>query len=329
MNIYDIAKEAGVSISTVSRVMNDRPNVATEKRERVLAVLKKHDYVPSAIAKSLVVKSTNTVGVVTLDVRHIHYAKIAYTIEQELSTKDYNVILCNTGSDKREQEKYLRVLAEKQVDGVIMVGSIFSSTHTAETVDRFLSHVPVIMHNGNLKRDNIYNISSNDSYGVELSVDYLVRRGYRQLVFVQDQETWVANAKLKAFRTKLEHYGLPFTGESVVKTENGLENGRAVARALADRGVNYDGVVGCEDITALGIMKELRASGKRIPQDVAVIGFNNSIFSELSEPSMTSVDNKTETIGIGLSRALVDVLQGRDVPHEASIFPELIIRESA
>ena len=113
MNIYDIAKEAGVSISTVSRVLNNKSNVKEDTRRKVEAVLEKHDYRPSAIARGLVSSSMRTVAVLTVDIRVPHYARTAYTIEREFSRRGYEVMLCNTGGELEEAAKYLRVATEK------------------------------------------------------------------------------------------------------------------------------------------------------------------------------------------------------------------------
>ena len=167
MNIYDIAKESGVSISTVSRVLNNYPNVTKTTRDRVVAVLKKHNYVPSSVAKSLVNKATHAIGVIVLDVRHLHYANIAFTIEQKLSSYGYTAILCNTGYDRTKMDDYVRVLAEKQVDGVIMVGSVMTCDETAISIDRYLKNTPIVMHNTTLHGENIYNISTEEAHGID------------------------------------------------------------------------------------------------------------------------------------------------------------------
>ena len=130
MNIYDIAREAGVSITTVSRVLNGKDNVSPATRQKVEAVLALHSYVPSAIARGLVAKSMKTVAVLTVDVRVPHYARTAYAIEHECSRRGYNVLMCNTGEAKEAGMHYLEAVIEKQVDGVILVGSAHSALNT-------------------------------------------------------------------------------------------------------------------------------------------------------------------------------------------------------
>ena len=117
MNIYDIAKEAGVSISTVSRVMNHKGNVNPETRKKVEEILEKNNYTPSAIARGMVSKSMKTVSVLTVDIRVPHYARTAYTIEREFSRRGYEVSLCNTGGELEETIKYLRTAREKKTAG--------------------------------------------------------------------------------------------------------------------------------------------------------------------------------------------------------------------
>ena len=127
MNIYDIAREAGVSIATVSRVLNHKDTVRADTRAKVEKVLKRCNYAPSAIAQGMVSKSLHTVAVLTVDIRDSHYARTAYTIEREFGRRGYEVILCNTGGDRAETLRTLQAVAQKQVDGLILVGSIFNT----------------------------------------------------------------------------------------------------------------------------------------------------------------------------------------------------------
>ncbi len=330
VNIYDIAKEAGVSISTVSRVLNNHPNVRSTTRQRVMDVLNRYDYVPSAIAQSLVSKSTQTIGVMVLDIRHMHYANIAFAIEQKLSSYGYNAILCNTGYDKSKMDNYVRILAEKQVDGVIMVGSVLSCEEIGISIERYLKKTPVVMHNTTLRGENIYNISTEEAHGIVLSVDYLVgEKGIREVAFVQDYGTVVGHAKHRVYREMLKSHGIEYRKELVVRTVSGVEGGLAGVNELLSRKVSFNAVIGCDDITCLGVMAGLRERGYRVPEDVALIGFNNTVFSRVSDPPLTVIDNREENSGIALARAMVDVLRGRDIPSQTLIYPELVLRGTA
>ena len=177
MNIYDIAKEAGVSIATVSRVLNNKGTVSAATRARVEAILKQNNYTPSAIARGMVSKSMRTVAVLTVDIRVPHYARTAYTIEREFSRRGYEVILCNTGGDRAETLRYLQAVNQKQVDGIVLVGSVFDTICQGAEMEKLLSGVPVVLANGKLDLPNAYSVTVDDKYGVSLAVEHLVARG--------------------------------------------------------------------------------------------------------------------------------------------------------
>ena len=135
MNIYDIAREAGVSIATVSRVLNHKDIVRADTRAKVEKVLKRCNYAPSAIAQGMVSKSLHTVAVLTVDIRDSHYARTAYTIEREFGRRGYEVILCNTGGDRVETLRTLQAVAQKQVDGLILLGAyLYGEYPSADTL---------------------------------------------------------------------------------------------------------------------------------------------------------------------------------------------------
>ena len=145
MNIYDIAAEAGVSISTVSRVMNKKGNVNPEMKRRIEEVLKKYDYKPSAIARGMVSKTMKTIAILTVDLRVPQHARQVYIIEREFIQKGYNVMVCNTEGKLEECARYINLLMEKQVDGVVLIGSTFNQLKNRTEITGKVSRIPVVM----------------------------------------------------------------------------------------------------------------------------------------------------------------------------------------
>ena len=199
MNIYDIAKEAGVSIATVSRVLNNKGTVSAATRARVEAILKQNNYTPSAIARGMVSKSMRTVAVLTVDIRVPHYARTAYTIEREFSRRGYEVILCNTGGDRAETLRYLQVVNQKQVDGIVLVGSVFDTICQGTEMEKLLTGVPVVLANGKLDLPNAYSVTVDDKYGVSLAVEHLVARGRRNIYYIRTATRTVPRPSATAF----------------------------------------------------------------------------------------------------------------------------------
>lgn len=324
MNIYDIAKEAGVSISTVSRVLNNKGNVNPATRKKVEEVLERNHYTPSAIARGMVSKSMRTVAVLTVDIRVPHYARTAYIIERELSHRGYEVTLCNTGGETEETEKYLRTMLEKKVDGIVLVGSVFNMICQKTEIRKMLCNVPVVLANGKLEIPNSYSVLVDDRYGIALAVNALLEKGHRDIYYVKDMDTISARLKRDGFVSTLERAGIMEAKQNVIHTTSDLEGGMRAVRELIQSGKKFSALVCGEDITAAGAVKALLQAGYRIPEDVAVTGYNNSEYARICEPTLTTVDNKPELVAMLSVQLLTSLIEKTDTYSSCTIQPELV-----
>lgn len=325
MNIYDIAREAGVSITTVSRVLNNKGYVSEKTRKKIQEVLDKSEYQPSAIARGLATGSMKTVAIVVVDVRVPHYALTSFIMEQQLSKLGYMVLVCNTGEGEAECKKYLCMLAKRKVDGIILVGSIFNRLCDEETLD-LLSDIPIAMANGELNRPNVHSVLVDETYGAELSTRHLYERGHRNLAYVIDKYTNAADRKAEGFVKEMVRLGYEDPRKRVYRAPYGLEGGAAIAEELIEKG--YDGIVFGEDLTAVGALNTCRKLGLRIPEDIAVTGYNNSEYSYICTPALTSVNNKGEVLSELTVQLLLDMMEKKKELATLVVLPELVIRES-
>lgn len=323
MNIYDIAREAGVSIATVSRVINNKGTVSENTRAKVEAVLEKSGYTPSAIARGMVSKSLKTVAVLTIDIRVPHYAQQAYTIEQEFSRRGYEVILCNTGGGVEATIRYLRAVMEKQVDGIILVGSIFSSIGQDQQVEALLRNAPVVLSNGRLNLPNASSVCLDDEAGAALAVEHMVAKGKKNLWYVRDLPTAGAAAKQDGFLKACARCGNQVCGR-VIKTEFSVEGGKRAVLDLLSRCCDFDGIICGEDETAVGVVKGLLSAGLRIPEDVVVSGYNNSTYASMCDPRLTSIDNKPEQVAHMCVQLLEEMMAGEPGGTIQIFTPELV-----
>ncbi len=329
MNIYDIAKEAGVSISTVSRVLNHKDRVNPETKRRVEEILEKYDYKPSAIARGMVSKSMKTVSILTVDIRVPHYSRTAYTIEREFSRRGYEVTLCNTGGEVEETEKYLRTVLEKKVDGIVLVGSVFNTICKKPEISSLLKKVPVVLANGKLELPNSYSVLVDDRYGVALAVEHLIQKGHQELYYLKDMNTVSAQLKCEGFLSEMEKHGIQDAEKRVLETELSIEGGmRAVEKLLAEKR-EITGIVCGEDMTAAGAVKALLRHGFRVPEDVAVTGYNNSEYARICEPQLTTVDNKPELVAMMSVQLLTSLIEKADAYSSCTIQPELVIGQTS
>lgn len=326
MNIYDIAAEANTSISTVSRVLNHKTNVNPEIRKRVEEVLQKYNYRPSAIARGMVSKTMKNIAVMTVDVRVSHYARTLFVIEQEFSGEGYNVNVCNIGSSQDDFERYIDINTQKQVDGIILIGSVFGRFLKEERLIEKLKNIPVIMANGHIDGDNFYSVMVDDKNAIRSAAEYLYNKGKKSVLYVCDMDTDSAKLKKQGFAEALILRGETQPEDRIIYTEYGLEGGRAAADQIIDGQMPCDGIVFGEDITAIGAMKQFKKRGYGVPEDYAIIGCNNSQETLICEPELTSIDNKPELQGRMCCDMLRRVMNGEDPEQGVYIQTEIIAR---
>ena len=166
VTIYDIAKMANVSASTVSRVVNNKPNVNAQTRTRILKLLAEHNYVPNEAARGLVMQSSHMVGVLITDIRTTQHIQGVYYIEQELSRQGYSCLIHNTGRDEKNWVHYVQELSQRKIEALILMGSIYQSDTMREAIALFLPDLPVVICNGYFAAPNVYGILSDERRGV-------------------------------------------------------------------------------------------------------------------------------------------------------------------
>lgn len=322
----DIAKRAGVSIATVSRVLNEPEKVSPGTRARILKIIGQTGFVANALARGLASRSSRTVGILVVDVCHTYSAAMTHALERRMTEFGYNVLLANTGGEVGEKQKYLRVMLEKKVDGLILVGSVFRERGGNEHIVWASQHVPVIMLNSFIEAPGIYSVLCDDAAGVSAAVDHLVGLGHRSIWFLSEATTFSGLAKLRGFRRAMQRHGLD--GRGVVHVPRSLEGGRAgVTQVLAD-GRKVTAVLTGEDITAIGSLKGIAAAGLASPRDVSVIGYNSSLLADLATPRLTSVDSRVAHMAAAAVNVLFDVLKGKAAPRKTVFEPFLVARDS-
>lgn len=322
----DIADLAGVSIATVSRVINNPDQVRPETREKVQKILEQTNFVANAVARGLVINSMRTIGVLTVDIRDMFFAKVIYTIERGFKDLGYNVLLSNTGGEPEEKKRYIQVMLEQQVDGLILVGSVFKERTGNKHILAAARNVPVVLINSFLEGENIYSILCDEGEGVREAVNYLVKLGHRDIYYFIDTKSFSGLAKLEGFRRGARENGLDET--KVLEISRSLEGGEEGVCRLHREKKKFSALITGEDLTAAGALKALQKLGYKVPEDVSVIGFNNLLLAELTTPALTSIDNMGEAMAVAAVQTLYNVLQKNPVPPKTVVTPILVLRES-
>lgn len=330
--IYDVAKDANVSISTVSRVLNSPECVAPTTRERVEAVLNKYNYVPNNAAKALVNKSAKTIGVLLPDIKNQHFSNAAYYLETRFFELGYSTLLCNCGNDSNiaKKEAAIKLLAGERVDALIMLGSVFSNPEVEKLVASYTPDIPVISSNAHLSALNCTSIEVDYVAGMELAITHLLNRGFEDIYFVQGNATKNTMRKADAFQYIIKKKGLPYSPKSHILSTNGygLEHGREFAQNNMTDRKGRSAYIFMNDYTAIGAVNQLVKDGVAIPEEVGIIGHDNLDYGLYCKPELTTIDTKIEDIAKIIVLTVQNIFNGNTVGDRISIKPELIVRKT-
>lgn len=321
MNIYDIARRAGVSIATVSRVLNQSPKVSEKTREKVLAVMREQEFTPNVFARGLGLGTMGMVGVLCTDVADLYYATAVAALESLLRRSGLDAILYCTGNGLADKKKAVELLLAKNVDAVFLVGSAFKEQNDNSHIEQAAKKVPVIVINGLVELPGVYCVLCDERQAMRDNIARIFERGYRRVLYLYDAETYSGTQKLAGYRDGLDGCGLAYDRELVVRVKKDVASVRGEVIRLLERGVEFDAVLASEDIIAVGACKALDSV-------VPVIGFNNSAFAECATPALTSVDNMVETLCTTAVGMLREILGGGRPPSKIVVAARLIERET-
>ncbi len=327
MNIYDISRLAGVSIATVSRVLNGSEKVSEATRRKVLAVMDQNGYTPNAFARGLGLNTMRTVGILCADSSDIYLAKVIYLLERELRRCGYASMLCCTGYRLAEKEKYLQLLLSRGVDALILAGSQFIEEKQEDNAYLYeaAKKLPVFLLNGILTGSGAYSVVCDDALAVKELTDRLLSLGSRQPVFLYRSFSYSGKQKLAGFLRSLAEHGIPEQGRSFL-CPSGIPETARFLQELQDRGISFDACLASDDELAAGAVKYALHAGREIPQELQVTGYNNSLLSVCSTPEITTADNRVEFLCSTAVSLLMQVLAGKDVPERTMYSATLICR---
>lgn len=328
MNIYDVSERANVSIATVSRVINGNPNVSEKTRSRVLSVMDELGYTPNVFARSLGLNTMKTIGIMCADSSDPWLAGAIYYLEQELRRNGYDSILCCSGYLTETKKNYLELLLSKRVDAVILAGSHYvelKQKDNAYLIDAS-KKLPLMLVNGSLDGDQIYSTVCDDRAAVFNSVSKMIQAGRTSILYLHAGSSYSNLQKLAGYHDACASAGLPVREELVNLCPKDLDGTEELLLSLASAGVKFDAVFAAEDVMAVGAVKYAHRAGIRIPEDLNIIGYNNSILARCTDPELTSVDNKVESLCTTTVGTLMKVFDGGNVPTKNTITAELIKR---
>ena len=331
MTIYDIAKMAGVSASTVSRVINGKPGVGEKKRQEILSLLRESNFTPDINARNLVNQTTHTIGILVDDIDSHNVGTGLSRAENEIMKNGFYCFTKYIGRGEDVLEAGIRGLAENKVDGALLMGVTFTDHARLKTLlERYLPNIPVVLVHQveRIKLDNVYCIGASEEAGFERCVRRLARRGRKHIALMIDRNRFSSDRIREYFGRALEKYP-QIEGFVYKDIEPTIAGGKEKMRQVLEEHPQVDAVLSAHDGIAIGAMYECIDQGKLVPKDISVIGESNSVMCEACRPRLSSLDTMLSMSSPMAARMLLDVLGGGECAKKIVLDMELVERESS
>ena len=326
--ITDVAREAGVSASTVSHVINETRYVSDEVKQRVRAAMEALNYQPNVIARSLRTRETLTVGVVVSDVTNPFFTSIVRAIEDEVLKQGYNIILCDTDEKPEREQAYLRLLMGRRVDGLIVAPSSGNADLLRSAIE---SGLPVVLLDRSIPGLTADVVLSDNESGAFDAVSYLIGMGHRRIGIIAGRlEVSTGADRMAGYVRAIRTHGIPADESLIEVAKFKRDIAYDKTMQMLNRAEPPTALFVCNNVMTAGTMAALKAAGKKVPEDISVIGFDDSEWAALMDPPLTVVAQPIVELGTRAAQMLMRrISRGRvKTPRAVVLKPELIVRDS-
>ncbi|MCJ8009933.1 LacI family DNA-binding transcriptional regulator [Lederbergia wuyishanensis] len=324
ITIKDVAKDAGVSIATVSRVLNGKDKVKPSTKQKVEQSIKKLNYLPDLTAQTMVSKKTKTIGLIVPSL-HEYWATLAENIQEQLWEYGYTVMFCVSGLvESGKLFTYINSFIQRKVDGIIYCGP--GSEHTSFILELLDGKIPIVVLDRTLP--DVNSVYGDHLEGGKIGAEHLIKLGHKDIAYVGGP--FSSPERELGFRNGMTLHGLTVNESLIKRGEFTFECGFNSANELLDGKSKFTAVCCGNDLIAFGVIDALRKRGKRVPEDIAIVGYDDIKMASLIKPELTTVRQPLEKIAIGLIDLLLETIDMHDTKQIKSLVfsMELIIRES-
>lgn len=327
VTIYDVAKLAHVSVTTISKILNHKDyDISDETKQRVIKVIKDVNFTPNGLARSLVTKKTNILGLLIPDIANQYFADMARGVEDGANRLGFNVMLCNTDENPKKEQEYLNILKGKGTDGIIFVpiaGSdiVFSKDFTYEKPCVVLDRV---YDNPSSK---IFQVKFDNIKGGYLATKYLIERGHMRIgIIAGPSNDKTVKDRMKGYRLAMEESNIPIDESVIYEGNYKFDSGIDGAEYLLKKDITA--IFSLNDLMASGAYKSILAHGLKIPRDISVIGYDNILLSDILDPPMTTISQPKYEMGKIAASMLINQLKKVEQDLETTFSPKLVERQS-
>ena len=329
VTIKDIAALLNTSPKTVSKALNNQPGVSRELREKIKKKAQELNYVPNIFGRGLSGKSSRTIGVIITDNTNPMYSLILNELEQKAATANYTIILCNSHDDLRIEEQLISILLERRVDGVIIRPVDTPETyHNLEILQRF--NIPYVVINRLIPQQEHLCIRPNNFLAARLAGEYLIKKRHTHILHITRKDSVSeAEERIEGLRNAFQEHAIPLQENNIYRRcEVSVESAYTeMLQILRERG-DFSAVFAYNDIIAFGVMKAVHECRLRIPADIAIMGVDNLMFSDICLVPLTTVNHNLRAVGAIALETLLNKVQGDEIAPSAVPEPYIVERQS-
>ncbi|QZT35976.1 LacI family transcriptional regulator [Halosquirtibacter xylanolyticus] len=331
VTIKDIAKELGISASTVSRALKNHPDISQKTRDAVHELADKLNYQPNAVALSLKNSRTHTIGVIIPEIVHYFFSSVISGIEDVAYDAGFSVMICQSNEKYEREVTNAQTLLSNRVEGILV--SVTKESDNFDHLKQFSRRgIPLIFFDRDAKEIEGDRILIDDIGAGYKATKHLIQSGCKRIAHLcGPQSLEIAQKRLQGYKQALEEAGITFIPEYVIDADN-FELGKVATRQLLSLDTPPDGIFAVNDLTAIGAIKAVHNKGLHIPKDIAIVGFSSGRFSDITEPTLTSVDQHGYEMGAKATQLLIERIESEEDPEtfvNHFIETNLIIRESS
>jgi LacI family transcriptional regulator len=326
VTIYDIARELNVTVSTVSRALNDSKSISKETKEQVRDMAQKMNYSPNKLAASLKSGKTFTIGVIVPSARVQFFASVIHSMEDHLKSAGYGILLYQTNESLESEKQGVKTLLEAQVDGIIASLSLETETDVSHFHEVIRQGKALVLFDRSFEGLTVPSVTLNDFKAGYMAAEHLLKKGFKEILYMAPvQNIGIFRKRKEGFIAALKDYCVPNPEQKIHYGTLSIEGGRSFIRDLKDL---PQAIIAGDDFTALGMLRELQ---ERKNEKVAVMGFANEVFSEFITPSLTTIEQQPYKMGQECARLFLNMSKKKniyDTPEEVVLEPILVKRAS-
>lgn len=325
VTLKDVAKAAGVSYATVSRALSGSPQIGSDTRERIIKLCDEMGYTTNYVARSMVMKKTDLIGLVVPSIDNQFMSELAYYAEMSARSHGYNIMLCNSGPDLKQEKTVVKLLLGRQVDGILIVPQ---SPKTYENIRAYTDQVPTVFLSENLRDQPQSYVAADNSRGTYIGTKYLYELGHREILYFGRRHSTTHQLRAEGYMKACQELGLRQRFFNSEFSRSSINNGYQMARELFSKPLDYTAIFASTDSNALGILKAADEMNIDIPGRLSLIGFDNITATGMPRIELTTIEQPKRDMAVQAVDMLRDKIENGTQGYVHQILLPTLIKRS-